>query len=370
MRPIRCLALACALVAVPAWAVTDHLRCYKVRNLTLDGLAGGVDLGSPELGFTPLCRLKKTALYCIPTTKEVVPGTLRNGQTFFTPLPFAAPPARARLCYPLKCPSTGPWPPLTVTDQFGTHSLVRGPTQLVCTPAQAGDGWCGNGLLEAGEACEGANLNGATCESLGRPPGTLSCTPGCELDVGECGVPSMLASGQTLCWDIAPTPTVPIPCTGTGQDGEFHAGVPLAYTANPDGTITDVNTNLQWEALTDDDSIHDWDNLYDWDQAFAKVAALNASAFAQKTDWRLPNLRELKSIVDYGTHSPAVAPEFHSNCSGGCTDCSCTANAHYRTSTSYGPNGNDAWLVIFTTGWAAVHGKPLPLRVRAVRGGL
>jgi hypothetical protein len=45
---------------------------------------------------------------------------------------------------------------------------------------------CGNGLLNPGEACDGNNLNGQTCQSLGYDGGTLACTPGCLLDTTGC----------------------------------------------------------------------------------------------------------------------------------------------------------------------------------------
>ena len=46
---------------------------------------------------------------------------------------------------------------------------------------------CGNGAVEPGEDCDGANLNGATCSNLGHDSGTLSCYPGtCSYNEGAC----------------------------------------------------------------------------------------------------------------------------------------------------------------------------------------
>ncbi|HVU03401.1 MAG TPA: dienelactone hydrolase family protein [Polyangiaceae bacterium] len=48
---------------------------------------------------------------------------------------------------------------------------------------------CGNGALDSGEACDGSNLAGQTCESAtlnARPNGTLSCTASCTLDATGC----------------------------------------------------------------------------------------------------------------------------------------------------------------------------------------
>mgnify|MGYP000944207417 CR=1 FL=1 len=45
---------------------------------------------------------------------------------------------------------------------------------------------CGNGVVEAGEDCDGQNLAGKTCESLGQPSGTLVCTSNCGFDITGC----------------------------------------------------------------------------------------------------------------------------------------------------------------------------------------
>lgn len=45
---------------------------------------------------------------------------------------------------------------------------------------------CGNGTIDAGEACDGSNLNGQTCATQGFAVGTLGCTSGCSLDTSAC----------------------------------------------------------------------------------------------------------------------------------------------------------------------------------------
>jgi hypothetical protein len=47
---------------------------------------------------------------------------------------------------------------------------------------------CGNGQLDVGEACDGGNLNGQTCESLGYDGGVLACTNGCMINTNGCTV--------------------------------------------------------------------------------------------------------------------------------------------------------------------------------------
>lgn len=45
---------------------------------------------------------------------------------------------------------------------------------------------CGNGVIDAGETCDGANLGGATCAAQGLASGSVTCTAGCQLDTSAC----------------------------------------------------------------------------------------------------------------------------------------------------------------------------------------
>ncbi len=68
------------------------------------------------------------------------------------------------------------------------------------------------------------------------------------------------------------------------------------FADNGDGTITDRATGLMW-ARTDSGSGMDWESALAW------VEAKNAANYLGHNDWRLPNAKELQSIVDY-TRSP------------------------------------------------------------------
>jgi hypothetical protein len=69
---------------------------------------------------------------------------------------------------------------------FGAGSLACGAgcsfDTTGCPPAVA----CGNGTVEGSEQCDGMNLGGASCESLGYGGGTLGCTGGCQWDPWQC----------------------------------------------------------------------------------------------------------------------------------------------------------------------------------------
>jgi hypothetical protein len=205
-------------------------------------------------------------------------------------------------------------------------------------------------------------------KAVGQPVPDLTC----PLTVG------VLATGQTKCFDLSVPLGAYIDCAGTGQDGEFQAGVARSFVDNGDGTVTDNATGLIWEKLSDDDTIHDRDNAYTWENAFAvKVPALNSPAFAGYTDWRVPNAFELFTLVDHAALSPHVDAVFDTACAPACTvlTCSCSVGADglagYWSSTSFdGTFGSlGAYFVDFFGGSVETREHSLTFTVRAVRGG-
>ena len=86
------------------------------------------------------------------------------------------------------------------------------------------------------------------------------------------------------------------------------------FQDNGDGTITDSATGLTW---SQDDSGTVIPDGMNWAEALAWVEEMNASEYEGYSDWRLPNVKELQSIVDY-TRSPetdgtaAIDPLFNS----------------------------------------------------------
>jgi len=194
-----------------------------------------------------------------------------------------------------------------------------------------------------------------------------------EANAGPHGRP--LRTGQTTCWDSAGNVIV---CAGTAQDGELRPGLAHVYVDNGNGTITEQKTGLTWEKLSDDGSIHDKDNKYTWADAFGKVDDLNTSAFAGFTDWRLPSLFELNTLVNLGNNTrPAVSAVFNTNCGAnssgnlGCTvtTCSCTVPNFYWSSSTYTEDPQAAWFVYFTVGYDGANEKIGQTYARAVRGG-
>ena len=71
--------------------------------------------------------------------------------------------------------------------------------------------------------------------------------------------------------------------------------------------VQDNVTGLIWENKTDDDSIHDKDNTYNWyDAQDVFITTLNSQNFGGYSDWRLPTVKELISIVNRATYKEVV----------------------------------------------------------------
>ena len=77
--------------------------------------------------------------------------------------------------------------------------------------------------------------------------------------------------------------------------GNLSYGVNL-FQNNNDGTISDLATGLMWQQTDNASGM-------DWEHALAYAQTQNAANYLGHNDWRLPNSKELQSIVDY-TRSP------------------------------------------------------------------
>lgn len=143
--------------------------------------------------------------------------------------------------------------------------------------------------------------------------------------VGSQPTPSFAVSivlpptGQTTCQDMD---GLPIPCAGTGQDGELRKGVVLSgerFTVNShvDGdSVTDNLTTLVWakdanllfnrDLSFDTDGFGDPDGKISTKTALAYIDKLNTENFGGHNDWRLPNRNELMSLIDTERVDPAL----------------------------------------------------------------
>ena len=77
---------------------------------------------------------------------------------------------------------------------FGGGTLACNPPS--CTHNTTGCTYCGDGKRNGAEACDGADLAGATCASQGFTGGSLSCSATCSFNTGGC---MTVVCGDAMC---------------------------------------------------------------------------------------------------------------------------------------------------------------------------
>jgi hypothetical protein len=121
------------------------------------------------------------------------------------------------------------------------------------------------------------------------------------------------------------------------------------YRDNGDGTVCDNATGLMWQ--------QDSRQGIAWDEGLSYCQGLR---LAGHDDWRMPDINELLSIIDYSRSSPSVDGAFSA------------VSWHHWSSTTYPADPTKAYHVCFLRGRAEVYGKTddsaAVSRVRAVRG--
>jgi len=138
-----------------------------------------------------------------------------------------------------------------------------------------------------------------------------------------------------------------------GDDGDYKKGWSgNRFINNGDGTITDNATGLMWVANPASAGVG---GTYTWDDA---IAACKNLKFAGYGDWRLPNIKELVSIVDYGAHNPSIDPAYFVGRSD-----------NFWSSTTIINNTPYAWYVYFGFGSVLFNSKAIAYRIRPVRAG-
>ena len=88
-----------------------------------------------------------------------------------------------------------------------------------------------------------------------------------------------------------------------GQDAQ-HTGNMPGFTDNGDGTVTDNVTGLMWQQSPDTDGNRRIDaaDKLTYDEAVARASTLNLVGY---TDWRLPTIKELYSLIDFRGTDPS-----------------------------------------------------------------
>jgi len=234
---------------------------------------------------------------------------------------------------------------------------------------------CSTDLATSNASLTTCSTDLATCDaSLTTCTGNLTTCNNdlgtCNTDLGQAQTDLAVCTGDlnTCTDDLAAceaTPCQIFPGDGYAVSG---SGPPLSYTDNGDGTFTDNNTKLMWEKKDDASGIHDKDNTYTWSATGSSpdgtlftvfLDALNNTCngsgatpcttdadcvgmcgFVGHQDWRIPNLKELESIVDSSKILTAssypgltlISPEY------------------WSATLDIGGGGGTAWKVTFTNG--------------------
>jgi hypothetical protein len=105
---------------------------------------------------------------------------------------------------------------------------------------------------------------------------------------------------QTDCYNAAGEV---IPCLHTGQDGALQAGVawPEPRFISDEDTVIDNLTGLMW---TKNGNLPEFPLM--WEEALAYVKQMNGKGKCGYKDWRLPNRKELFSLVSHVNVNPSL----------------------------------------------------------------
>lgn len=105
------------------------------------------------------------------------------------------------------------------------------------------------------------------------------------------------------------TPTTPLNPAPTGSDGNLQKGVTWPaqrFTDKGNGTVTDNLTGLIWLQHATCFGTRTWANALS-DCAALASGACGLSDGSIAGDWRLPNIKELLSLLDYAFAGPPVS---------------------------------------------------------------
>lgn len=133
------------------------------------------------------------------------------------------------------------------------------------------------------------------------------------------------------------------------------------FTAYGDGTVTDRATGLIWkqcaEGLSGADCLTGGATTFTWQQALQHA---EAAVFAGSSLWRLPNKKELASLVEQRCVDPAINARFFPN----------TPASWFWSSSPHAYPSYGAWYVYFGGGGGVYSDlKSYAEYVRLVRGG-
>ena len=186
---------------------------------------------------------------------------------------------------------------------------------------------------------------------------------------------SLVDTGQTTCYDAAGAVITPCGSSLPGQDPEYTSSnsahtCAMSYTDNLDGTITDNCTGLMWKKCSEGRTYNagtgacDGSNsTYTWTLALSQCEGLITPV---SNDWRLPNSKELYSLVLMEHDAIAGVKAVHGPYINQIAFPS-TQSDYYWSSTTYAYYAGYAWFVYFDYGSVDGNDKTDSYYVRCVR---
>lgn len=130
----------------------------------------------------------------------------------------------------------------------------------------------------------------------------------------------------------------------------------IAKTLEGDDVVIDRATGLMWAADYNEAGCNNGDSD-NWSNFLTYVSTLTFAGFS---DWRMPNVNELLSIMNHGANNPAIYTDFFKNFSTG----------NFFTSTTCDYKTTYVYYVAIEEGWTWEYGKTSIGKVIVVRGGL
>lgn len=151
----------------------------------------------------------------------------------------------------------------------------------------------------------------------------------------------------------------------TCQTTSIPAHTPTSqFTDSGNGTVTDNKTGLMWKKCSEGQSGNDCSSgsaaSYTWQAALAQAQTVNTNGgFATYTDWRVPTITELRSIVETQCYDPAINLAVFPN----------TPSAWFWSSSPVAAYGLSVWGVAFDYGYGLWSLKGNHHGLRLVRSG-
>jgi len=291
---------------------------------------------------------------------------------------------------------------------------------------------CGQAASKGEAPCIKTSASGkVTCSIKPASKCTGAACAGVALciDAADSNHDGLIGAGDSGTCPPAPTHTSAPTATRTPTSTPAPTNTPVPrFVDNADGTVTDLVTNLQWEKKDrSGNEVHDVGTVWAWagqcsmSGALCQTTGLNSNpcnsqtngangcalctaghtcnfnllppmwslpstlngvTFGGHSDWRIPTIAELETIVDTSApgcipafnSAPCVPPAFNNNCTPGCnvTTCSCESGEGDWSADTDQSDSTSALYMLFTAtgGLATPDDKVIGSHaVRAVRGG-